>query len=310
VPRTISLAAYAVKIWNPSDGDYEYLSNFDGEGSDLLDFMREVLTAIKTKTLDEEAIQHALSVAKLEEGERRLSGTIRTGAYGFESDLINRKTSKLSYKRTKDDAEMLPFYFQCDVPEGVEDGILILQRTATFGIRKVVHWVLDTAFSNKHPEFKLHLQPLVPEAEVNKFIKGKVQKIHFIRKGIPADLADAYDKGHKAVPGTMELVVKARKGSNLPLNSFVNRVFKSKEVGSILALGGGEKFSYENVKVQVKVGRATRTVNAAAPERIRSYFDITEQVTIGRDGHPEYNSLKEEAEKLSAELRAVFYGAA
>ena len=123
-------------------------------------------------------MQQAISVPKLEKKDRTLAGIIETGQYGHESNFIDVKTTKVVYKkRTKNDAEMLPFYFFLELPEGVEDGILVLQRTATFGIRKVLYWVLNTAFEQKHPEFKLRLPPLVAESEVTKFIKrGKSRR--------------------------------------------------------------------------------------------------------------------------------------
>jgi len=310
VPRVVSLAAYAVKVWNPSDREHEAVSDFDGDGADLFEFLHGVLNGIKTKTLDQEKLQQALSVAKLEKNERTLTGIIGTGQYGYESELIDVKTAKVVYKRKRNDAEMLPFYFRFEIPEGVEDGILILQRTAAFGIRKVLHWVLQTAFEEKYPEFKLKLSPLVAETEVDRYMKGKIQKIHFIKKDIPADVVDAWDKGHQEVRGTVELVIRANKGSVLPMNNWLAKAFKRGNVGGLFAFDDEQEFSYDNVKAQVKLGHATRTINAANPGRIRSYFDITDEVKMGRDGFPQYNSIQEQADKLVTQLRALLYGAA
>jgi hypothetical protein len=309
VPRVISLAAYAVKVWNPNDREHEVISDFDGNGTDLFNVLHDVLQGIKNKTLDQEELQQAMSVPKLEKKNRTLSGIIETGQYGHESNFIDVKTTKVVYERKKDDAEMLPFYFFLEIPEGAEDGILVLQRTAAIGIRKLLYWVLNTAFEEKHPEFKLRLAPLVAESEVDRFIKGKIQKIHFIKKSIPADIADAYDKGHQEVRGTVELVIRASKGGVLPMNGWLSKLFKNRKVDGLFALSD-ENFMYDNVKAQVKVGRATRTINAAHPARIRSYFDVTDAVKLGPNGHPQYNSIQEQADKLAAELRVLLYGAA
>jgi hypothetical protein len=308
VPRVTSLAAYVVKIWNLNDREHESVSDFDGEGTDLFAFLHDVLNGIKTKTIDQEQLQQAFSVTKLEKKERTLRGLILTGQYGHESDFIDVKTAKTVYKRKKNDAEMLPFYFHFEIPEGVEDGILILQRTATFGIRKLLYWVLKTAFEDAYPEFKLKVSPLVAESEVDKFIKGKIQKIHFIKKDIPSDVTDAWDKGHNEVKGTLELVIRANKGSILPMNDWLSKLFKNKKVGGIFVFDEKEDFAYDNVKAQVKLGHATRTINAANPGRIRSYFDITDSVKIGSNGQPQYNSIQEQAEALAEHLRGVLYG--
>jgi hypothetical protein len=116
-----------------------------------------------------------------------------------------------------------------DIPEGAEDGLLILQRTSTFGIRKILHWILNITFQDKYPDWRLQFLPLVADSEIDKFIKGKIQKINFIRKAIPADIADAYDTGHDEVRGTMELVIRANKGSTLPMHNFISNIFKTKK---------------------------------------------------------------------------------
>lgn len=309
MPRVTSLAAYAVKVWNPSDREYESISDFDGNGADLFEFLHGTLVGLKTKTLDQEELQQAISVPKLEKDGRILCGLIETGQYGHESEFINVKTTEVVYRRKKTDAEMLPFYFYLEIPEGAEDGILILQRTATFGIRKVLHWVLGIAFEEKYPEFKLRFAPVVVESEFDKFMRGKIQKIHFIKKTIPADIADSYDRGHHEVRGSVELVIRASKGSILPMNTWLSRMFKGKQPGGLFALDD-ENFTYDNIKAEVKLGHATRTINAANPGRIRSYFDVTDKVRTGANGHPLYNSIKGEADKLAEELRALLYGAA
>lgn len=310
MPRVISLAAYAVKVWNPTDREYETISDFDGDGADMFAFLDRVLSGIKAQTLDQEQLQQAMAIPKLEKENRVLRGIIQTGQYGHESEFINAKSKQIVYKRKKEDAEMLPFYFQLEMPEGVDDGILILQRTATFGIRKVLHWVLSTAFDDAYPDYKLRISPVVVESEVEKFIKGKIQKINFIKKTVPADLADAYDRGHHEFRGTMELVIRASKGSVIPMNSWLSKVFKKKnDIGGIFTLDGDD-FSYDNVTADVKLGHATRKINAANPGRIRSYFDVTDVVTMGRNGHPQYNSIQEQAGKLAENLRTLLYGAA
>lgn len=307
MPQLISLAAYSVKIWNPVDRENEIISDFDDEGADVLTFFQETLTAIKAKTLDEQKLQQAIAVTKLDVDSRTLFGIIQTGQYGFESDLINRKTARVVYKRAKDDAEMLPFFFYFEMPEGVEDGMLILQRTGALGIRKILYWVMKIAFENKHPELKLKIQPIVVESEVDRYLKGKIQRIEFVKKNIPSDVAETYDKGHKETRGTISLVVRASKKGVLPMNGLLSRIVRSREVGGVFALDEDAKFAYDNVKAQVRVGHSLRTINAAEPARIRSYFDVSESVKMNTNGHPQYNSILEQARALASNLRSVLY---
>jgi hypothetical protein len=308
MPHLVSLAAYNVKVWNTSDKDFEILSDFDAEGSDLLSFLHSILLNIKNETLDQKELQQAMSVLKLDKQGRTLVGLIETGEYGRESNIINVGTKKTVYRRKKEDAEMWPFYFFIEVPEGTEDGLLILQRTAAYGIRKVLYWVLNTAFTEQYPDLRLRLPPLVDQAELEKFVKGKVQRVSFIRKNIPADIADTYDKGHQELRGSTELVIRATRGSGLPMNNWLSRIFRTKQPTGIFALDEKEKFAYENVRAKVKVGYSSRTLDVANPIRLRSYYDVTDAVNIGSGGHPTYASIHAEAQKLATKLRAILYG--
>lgn len=308
MPQLVSLAAYSVKVWNGSDRDYETLSDFDADGTDLLDVLQAVLVAIKNSALDQKELQQALAVPRVEKNGRTLKGIIETGEYGRESNIMNVATKQVSYRRKKEDAELWPFYFFLEIPEGTEDGLLILQRTAHYGVRKVLHWVLGTAFTDEYPDLQLRLQSLVDQSEVDKFVNGTIQKISFIRKSIPVDIVDAWDKGHQEIKGYVELVMHARRGSGLPMNNWLTKLLKSGKPTGIFALDEDEGFAYENVKAMIKIGRSSRTINAGNPTRLRSYYDVTDAVTIDSGGHPEYDSIHAQAQKLATRLRAVLYG--
>lgn len=308
MPHLISLAAYGIKAWNKGDKSTEILSDIDGEGSDLLDFLHDVLTEIENETLDQKELQQAMSVTKLEKRSRILTGIIETGDYGRENNIINVNTKKTVYRRKKQDAEMWPFYFFIDIPEGAEDGLLILQRTGHFGIKNLLHWVLETALTEKFPDLKLRFSHLVDQDEMAEIVRGRVQKISFVRMSIPSDVADSYDRGHAEVKGSVELVIRARKGSALPMNSWLSAILRGRRHSGVFALDDNEQFSYENVKAEVKFGHSSRTIDVGDPGRLRQYHDVTDAVTMGRDGYPNYDSIDDQAHGLAAKLRTVLYG--
>jgi hypothetical protein len=304
----ISLAAYGLKVRNIGDRNFEILSDLDAEGSDLLDFLQTVMTEIKNSTLDQKELQQAMAVSRLDRQSRILTGTIDTGDYGRESNFINVGTKKIVYRRKKEDAEMQPVYFYIEIPEGSEDGLLILQRTGHHGIMRVVQWVLDTALTLKHPDLKLRLSPLIDEDEMEKYVKGHVQEIRFVRKTIAPDIEDNYDRGHQEVRGSMELVLRANRGSALPLNGWLSKKFSSRKPVGVFAIDDSQQFEYDNVKARVKIGQSSRTINAANQARLRPYYDVTEDVTIGGNGHATHDSVDIQARELAAKFRAMLYG--
>jgi hypothetical protein len=305
--RTFSLAAYAVKVWDVEERSAEQIADF-GQGSDLLDFFKQFLTDLKTNTINDDKVHQVLRVTILKSGARRLYGVIETGEYGAESELYDVKKRQIAHRRKTTEADMLPFYFLVDLPEGVDEGILLLQRQGMFGIRKLFHHAIGQVFDGKFPGYVLRFLPLVENKEIQKYAKGKIESIRFIRFGIPRDVADAYDSGHKETRGSVELVIRARRGSNLPLNSRLRQFLRGgKEIKDLIALDE-LNFKYENVKVKSRVGTSTRTLDLSRPNRLRSYYDISGRVELDpKTGHPEFDSIRALSEEILEQIRSTIY---
>jgi hypothetical protein len=306
MPRATSLALYAVKIWNLQDKEDEQISDF-ADGSDFFDFTKTFLAAIKAVTAHDKAVQQVFRVKKLSEEQRRLFGVIETGEYGVESTLWDVETSAVAHRRKKTEADMLPFYFLFDIPDGTDEGLLLLQRSGNLGIRKALHVLMKQRFEAEFDDLRLRIDPLVEEKEIEKYAKGRIEKIRFIRFGIPSDLTDSFDTGHEETEGFVELVIRARRGKSLPINNRL-RQFRKKErtLGNLFALTES-KFTYEDIKVNSRVGNSTRTIDLARPDHLRSYHDISSEVKLDTNGHPKFESIHELAEALADKTRERLY---
>lgn len=295
--QLVSLAAYSIKVWNTVHRKSEVVSAFatkphnGAKASDLLDFLKGTLGALRKQTSQQDDIQHILTVRKLMEDDRILYGIIETGEYGVESDLLDIETKALAHHRKMTEADMRPFYFLVDVPEGPDEAVLLLQRSGALGIRKVLHQAVAPTLERQFPELRLRIQPLVDAQQFMAFLKGRVEEVRFTRFGIPHDFTDAYDSGHNEVEGSVELVVKARKRKHLPINGrLLQFATGKKELANLIALHD-INFDYDDIKVKTKVGKSRRTVDLANPARIRSYHDISGEVQLGKDGHPKFDSI-------------------
>ncbi len=208
------------------------------------------------------------------------------------------------YKRKIKEADMLPFYFLFDLPAGSEDGILVLQRTGMFGIRKILTAVIDFWFDSQFPDYRLRLHPLAEPGDLEKYKDGQVETIRFVGYDVPGDIADALNTGHKKFDGHVELVITARRGSFLNVKDRIRRFFnKEVELNKFIALQE-TKFKYQDVKLKTKVGRSRRTVSLAALKLLRSYYDITDDVKVdGATGHPSFDSIDELARGLAGRVK-------
>jgi hypothetical protein len=99
--------------------------------------------------------------------------------------------------RTPREAGMLPFYFLFRLPQGADEGLLILQRFSNFGIRRILAYDLNGYFSKFYPDYLIQLNPLIaPEVWKTYLSDGRILNIRFVKFGVPTDLADQLPADH------------------------------------------------------------------------------------------------------------------
>ena len=309
MPSLFALAVYLIRVRNVTERKFETLSSFLDQ-HDLLEVAKRYLEQIKKDTSDDEAAQLVLRIPALFSEKRRLFGTIETGAYGLESTLYHRKKKMDVHKRTRDEADMSPFFFLLDVPEDVDEGVLILQRAGTHGIRKILYTCLAPTFQEEFENLRLRIDPLVLEKELKKLMKGgRVTEIRFCRFGLSSDIADHYEGGHQESPGRTELVFHARRGDRFNFTEQLGEILKGKQVTEVFALEDMD-FDFETVKVGLSRGGRTTQVDLSHIAKIRSYHDVTDRLRITGSGHPDFESIKQAALDLLTETRQQLYGRA
>lgn len=298
----ITLSAYTIRIRN-EQGKQEIVSSFGGK-HDLFAVLQKFFLDLKANGSHDAAAKQLLSVYELHEGKnnRILTGMIESGQYGAASKIKDADTQIVVHTKTVKHADMLPFYFLVRIPENKDEGILILQRTGSFGIRNLVGKELHGLFEGKYPSFTPTINPLMPEEVVKKTLeKGIVTKLRFVRFGVHKDIADAYDAhDHTEEIGNMQWVVTARRGQSLPLMGRVKDVLsKKRELQNMIELPG---FPYETVKVELNVNGRKRTVDLGNLKKVRAYYDVDRDVKRGANGQPQFKSIDSVARDLLTEI--------
>ena len=123
---TYSLSTYTLRIYE--GGKPLHVDNFSGH-QDMLAVLEAYMRNLQTKFYEDPDEPVVLRVSELEPEGRFLQGLMGKGEYGIESDLFNTQRKQVSYKRVKEDAELLPYYFLFAVPRNAEDIIAIFQTT-------------------------------------------------------------------------------------------------------------------------------------------------------------------------------------
>ena len=233
---------------------------------------------------------------------RTIGGVVETGEYGYEAELYDVEADAVSYQRTANDAEMVPFYFLVYLPTQRDEGVLILQRRAQYGIRTVFLQDFTQYFKEFDSTIQVEINPLVPQNLIDQYLQdGRLTKVRFIRFAIPTDVADAFEGGgHIEESGHTELVVSAGRNQRLPLLGRIRDVVnRRRDVNEMIEL---HDFGYETVKVELEVAGSRKTVDLSNVMKLRAYYDITSELEVGTNGHPVFTSIDGIARDLMGRL--------
>jgi hypothetical protein len=243
---------------------------------------------------------------------RVLEGILETGEYGYEAELIDVDANppKPTHRRRASEAELLPFYFRLDVPQQADQGFLILQRFGNLGIKAAMEDALVQFFAGT--PYLVELHPLVPEKVIEKWTHAmKVRRLRLVSFKVPQTITRAFQLGDSEEVYS-ELVIRARKGHTFPLparlrnkngEGFVEVQEMQEEIKELRRRLKGI-FAPDTLKVEVSVAGRTRTLDMTDPGNLVAYHDVTEAVSpLGRNGHPDWEKIREEARKLAMDLR-------
>lgn len=188
---------------------------------------------------------------------RYLIFTVYAGYYGYASELVNRKTKGTVHKKSRDEADVKPFYVVIVIPKDTEissaqRGLLFFQEIGIYGVKTVTTKAMQEFFSQKLG-LTFKTQNLAPDFYLKKlFETGIIQKIKLARNIQSADTADklygeGYGREERAlipVKITTQLKAKLKHVSEAKYNFFTF-----------------ENHDYPEVKMVVKVGDRLRTIN-------------------------------------------------
>ena len=298
-----SLGCYTVRVIDKSTGHKLSLGDFSSE-CDLITIFNQYLQERTVGHSKDDESQKLLRVLRFTSEPFSVNGIVETGEYGYTADLFNVDTETVSYQRVGSDAEMMPFYFLAHLPSHLDEGVILLQRRSNHGIRTVLLKDFAKYVEKSNQRVRVVANPLLPPQFVNEYLQnGRLTKIRFIQYSLPSDLADAYDAGgHVETEGTAEMVFLSKRGQGLPLMNRIRAVLDGKrQIKEMVEL---PDYDYDNVKVEIDVRGSKKTLDLSDVMKMRAYVDITSDVRIGDDGHPEFASIDTIAQGLMNSLLA------
>jgi hypothetical protein len=126
---------------------------------------------------------------------RALYITIKSGAYGYESELTDKDSGKVNYVRTTNDADIKQFSCLFFIPrdsdqDTIKKGIIVFQEIGAYGVKTVTLGRLAKYLASRYA-LSFETRSVSPSTFVKEVLKnGEVQKITFVKNTISRDEAD------------------------------------------------------------------------------------------------------------------------
>jgi len=263
--------------------------------SDPYVFMKEFVKN-NQEIRDREDLQRSWFLdAKPVDGARDIKGYIKYGTYGFESNLIDRKSKKSNYKRKSSDLEEIPLYFQFWVPDAGPCGFAVFQSFQGRSCVTLVIGAITEQFKAKHKGYALSFKKIMPEdVKGSSLYSAPVKQVRLVKKSMPRDKADKYLKNIEAEEVDFEISLKAKRKRNLG-NILSLRKGADQTSSSFLVYDG---IKFDEAIAEVSVGGRRRTVGIMGYNSDAGTVEISDSVSWGPDGHPTFQSVSREADTI------------
>lgn len=193
-----------------------------------------------------------------------LMARIRSGIFGVEADIYDRKERQTVGKRNINQADVMPFLLFIAIPKPsttdedhpVNKGIMLFQSNGVYGVKSKTTAQIR-AFAQTHLNSSFITRNVAPGPFLEQlFENGKLKKIHLIRNKITSDDADRLNKVYY---GREERII-----SQLLTSKMEEIIYKLKRFGmnpeAVYEWDDGNE--YQNVKVYMEIDKGIyRTID-------------------------------------------------
>lgn len=304
--QSIALVPYSVRVRVKRDDEYLPLDAIE-VGDNNFDFITFLDGYLNDRTenicIDEER-QQSIEVESHTRTQRRISGILKGGTFGYEAELKNVETGEIK-TREVEDCELLPFYFRFEHRRHQTSGLLLLQRFGVHGVKSGFQADVTTMLREIDEDLVLQINPLVTDQEITRLLGGGLKKIRYLRYTVPADAAeDLCLEDNEVEHCEMETVIKAKRDRFLSIPAWVRDLANDRApAGDVVEIDGVE---FDDVKIVISDGGKMRTLSVNDVRKFRMSIDVTEDVDIDDEtGQPTFDSVDTVAREIIPELRTA-----
>jgi hypothetical protein len=227
-----------------------------------------------------------------------IDGLIVRGLAGAIQDIVNIETEEVTYRKSKSEAMLEPFYFRFQLENHRRFGVVLLQSFGNIGVKGALFHDFQNYLARKPEPLSAKLVQVVDGSVLERFIEeGKLQDIILVNRGKTALSRDVLarnavggdalgDEGDK-----LELKLGKKGGWSAGVMKMIRQVMTGTLNPKNLVKTDGMQ-EIDDLKVTLRVGNRNQTFSLLNPDDSPIRVDITDDVAYGNTGYPTIASLR------------------
>lgn len=218
-----------------------------------------------------------------------LSGIIKTGEYGIQSELVDVVDNSTVEKKSTQ-AEVLPFGFCMALAKGDKNkAVVILQTLGNLGIKTVFTDYINRCLSRNKIHETAIWGPLYPIEYVKRIMdRGRLEKIRLIRYEVPEETVNRLGVNNGVKLRDEHVIINPVGFINSKKNTILECLRGQRASTNIVEL---PEFKYDRLKLEFSMNKKKKTIDFDNISELKINENITEKVNV-INGIPTYNSLK------------------
>lgn len=301
---SLSVSLYYMRVTERRKPEPQILNAFDGS-TDLLDVVHDALKEHQGNSVEiKGGTRRTYITNDLKRKKRVLEGSVEVGNSGYTASIKDVKTNKEMFKQRPDQAHMIPLYVRFWVPEKQRFALAALQHYGDAGCKSSMNSILLGYFHNKFSDYTFAMRQVVPKQYAEKVVKnGAIKELRFIQYGVGKDIANMYGgKGLPAGVANMEVRVVAQNNNQLGWTQWMSQAIQGKRVNLQKGAIEVDSFKCDDFRMRVNFNGKDKMLKVEDFIRLNSRIDVSGEVSMGADGHPDRESISQICEALMAQI--------
>lgn len=297
---SIGINIYAFSVWDA--GGSSMILNKIADDKDIIQIFYEYIKEYMDDYVDDvskERIYKFVDYEVVQETDKSgskyvkyLYGRMKTGSYGIETEIVDKRTSKVTHKQNEDEAGVKPFDFLIVLPEDeCKETIIVLQTISQLGIKSVLEKGFNQYLREKYDVGYIHFGSIYPREYIERYLnEGSLKRIRLLKYGLPADIAAKYGVTNGYRKTKKETIISNQMGFDNALLDNVSKCIKGLLNYSEVVVVDNDDYEYDDLKIDFTLAGKKKTFSLKNIEKVVISQDITNIVEV-QGGNPVKESI-------------------